>query len=157
MKWEQEIDDFIELAHKFGVRMILVGGGAVNFHGYQRTSVDVDFWIDTNEENLNKLLKVFQNMGYDIDKFPDEVKEQKQNVSVKFSHDIELELITKFDVGKTFEEAYKEAELVTKKGKKILSWRVLSYEDLITSKIKSNRPKDILDIQQLEKIKNKLK
>ncbi len=66
---------------------------------------------------------------------------------------IELELITKFNVGKTFEEAYYEVELVTKKGKKLLSWRVLSYEDLITSKIKSNRPKDLLDIQNWKKLR----
>jgi hypothetical protein len=32
--------------------MILVGGGAVNFHGFQRHSADIDFWIDVSEENL---------------------------------------------------------------------------------------------------------
>ena len=159
MQWQQDIDQFIELAQKFEVRMILIGGGAVNFHGYQRSSVDVDFWIDTQEENLNKLIKVFQAMGYDIESFPDKVKNQMQNISVKFSYDIELELITKFEIEKTFDEAYKEAKIAEKKGKKILYWRVLSYEDLITSKIKSGRPKDLLDIQQLEKIRkqNKLK
>ena len=26
---------------------LMVGGGAVNFHGYQRHSADVDFWIET--------------------------------------------------------------------------------------------------------------
>ncbi|MBG6111231.1 hypothetical protein IWX84_002115 [Flavobacterium sp. CG_9.10] len=36
-----------------------------------------------------------------------------------------------------------------------LRWNVLSLEDLITSKIKANRPKDLLDIQQLREI-NKL-
>jgi hypothetical protein len=33
-----------------------------------------------------------------------------------------------------------------------LSWSVLSFEDLITSKIKANRPKDLLDIIQLKEI-----
>jgi len=154
MQWHKDIEKFIELAHRFEVKMILVGGGAVNFHGYQRNSVDVDFWIDTRKENLDKLLKVFQEMGYEINSFPDEVINQMQNISVKFSYDIDLELITRFDVGKSFDDAYKEAETVLKKGKKVLYWRVLSYKDLITSKIKSGRPKDLLDIQQLEKIKN---
>jgi hypothetical protein len=36
----------------------------------------------------------------------------------------------------------------------IYKWRVLNYEDLILSKIKSGRPKDLLDIQELQKIKN---
>jgi len=154
MQWHKDIEKFIELAHRFEVKMILVGGGAVNFHGYQRNSVDVDFWIDTRKENLDKLLKVFQEMGYEINSFPDEVKNQMQNISVKFSYDIDLELITRFDVGKSFDDAYKEAEVVLKKGKNVVYWRVLSYEDLITSKIKSGRPKDLLDVQQLERNRN---
>ncbi len=43
--------------------MLLVGGGAVNFYGFQRHSADVDFWIDTKKDNLNRLLEVFNEMG----------------------------------------------------------------------------------------------
>lgn len=75
----------------------MVGGGAVNFHGYQRHSADVDFWIDTSSENFKKPVSVFQEMGYDIDDFPKKLKEKQQNISVKFSPvDFELELITNF-------------------------------------------------------------
>ena len=42
-EWKESIDQFIFLANKNGVRMLMVGGGAVNFHGYQRHSPDVDF------------------------------------------------------------------------------------------------------------------
>lgn len=42
---------FLNLANKHDVSMILVGGGAVNFHGYQRHSADVGFWIDTSTKN----------------------------------------------------------------------------------------------------------
>ena len=136
--------------------MILIGGGAVNFHGYQRHSADVDFWINTTEENLNSLILVFTEMGYEIDDFPLAVKNQEQNISVKFSPlDLNLELITKFSINKTFEEAHKESEIVEIKGNTFAKWRVLSYQDLITSKIKSNRPKDQLDIQQLQRINKK--
>lgn len=41
----------------------MVGGGAVNFHGYQRHSADIDFWIETTQENFNKLVRVFNEMG----------------------------------------------------------------------------------------------
>ena len=150
-KWGENIEKFIKLANKYKVRMILVGGGAVNFHGYQRHSADVDFWIDTSEDNMNKLIQVFNDMDYQIDKFPDKVMEKVQNISLKFSpHDLDLELITRFSVGKTFDDAYKESEEDYIKGNKLLKWNVLSLEDLISSKIKSSRPKDLLDIQQLE-------
>lgn len=45
-QWDDNIRIFISLAEKHGVRMLMVGGGAVNFHGYQRHSADVDFWIE---------------------------------------------------------------------------------------------------------------
>jgi hypothetical protein len=63
--------------------MLMVRGGAVNFHGYQRHSADVDFWIETTSANLNRLISVFREMGFDVDSFPEEVKQQEQNISVK--------------------------------------------------------------------------
>lgn len=50
--WKENIDSFIEYSNKYNVRMLMIGGGAVNFHGYQRHSADVDFWIETSEENF---------------------------------------------------------------------------------------------------------
>jgi len=155
MSWENNINEFVKLADHHKVRMILVGGGAVNFHGYQRHSADVDFWIETTKENLNKLVIVFNEMGYEIKSFPKEVEQQQQNISIKFSPvEMDLELITKFSINKSFNAAYKESEEVEIQGLNFMKWRVLSYDDLITSKVKANRPKDLLDIQQLIKIKN---
>lgn len=155
MKWGENIETFVKLANTYKVRMILVGGGAVNFHGYQRHSADVDFWIETTEENMDKLVNVFKDLGYKIEKFPDEVINQMQNISIKFSpYDLDLELITRFSINKSFEEAYKESISKEIKGESLLRWNILSYEDLITSKIKSSRPKDLLDIQQLKQHTN---
>lgn len=152
--WEHKINEFIILANKHNVKMIMVGGGAVNFHGYQRHSADVDFWISTAEENLKNLVKVFNEMEYEIDDFPEEVKNQLQNISVKFSPlDLDLELITKFSSTKTFEEAYEKSEEAFIEGERILKWRVLSFDDLIDSKLKAQRPKDLLDVQQLQQFK----
>jgi Nucleotidyltransferase of unknown function (DUF6036) len=151
--WDQNINQFIQIANKHSVRMLMVGGGAVNFHGYQRHSAEVDFWIETTNENFKKLIHVFSEMGYEIQDFPDNVKKQEQNISIKFSPiDLDLELITRFSVNKTLEEAYKNSEQVIVNNNSFLKWNVLSLEDLITSKIKSNRPKDLLDIQQLREI-----
>ncbi|WP_026449753.1 DUF6036 family nucleotidyltransferase [Aequorivita capsosiphonis] len=157
-EWNTAIENFIMLSTKHKVRMLMVGGAAVNFHGYQRHSADVDFWIDTSAENFDKLVAVFQEMGYDIEDFPEAVKDKQQNISVKFSPvDFDLELITNFSVNRTFDEAYKQSEAVTlERNNKTLIWQVISLEDLITSKIKSSRPIDLLDVQQLQKKKRDL-
>jgi hypothetical protein len=125
--------------------MILAGGGAVNFHGYQKPSAEADFCIDTQNDNILKLIHVFQVMGYGIEKFPEVVFNKMRNISLKFSpHNLALELITSFTINKTFNEAYKESEVDFIRGKKLLKWNVLAFKDLITSKTKSSRPKDIL-------------
>ena len=152
--WDNNIRDFIRGCKKHEVKIIMVGGGAVNFHGYQRHSADVDFWLEPVAENFKKLILVFQEMGFEIDDFPKKVKEQQQNISIKFTPSIlNLEIITNFSVNKPFAKAFEEAVQVKKNG---LEWRVLSFEDLIISKIKAGRPKDLLDIQELQRAKNNL-
>lgn len=152
-KWEENINQFIIIANKHNVRMLMVGGGAVNFHGYQRHSADVDFWIEATELNFKRLVAVFNEMGYEIEDFPENVKKQEQNISVKFSPiDLDLELITRFSINKSFSEAFDSSEEVLVNNNLFLKWNVLSLQDLIASKIKANRPKDLLDIQQLKEI-----
>ena len=152
--WENNIRDFIKISVKHKVRMIMVGGGAVNFHGYQRHSADVDFWLEPVVENFQRLILVFKEMGYEIDDFPEEVKNKQQNISIKFSLGIlNIEIITNFSVNKPFSQALEESVLVKKDE---LQWHVLSFEDLITSKIKAGRPKDLLDIQELQRNRNNL-
>jgi hypothetical protein len=33
-----------------------------------------------------------------------------------------------------------------------LKWNIISFDDLVSSKIKSGRPKDLLDVQELQRI-----
>ena len=95
-------------------------------------------------------------MDYEIDDFPQKVKEKLQNISIKFSpFDLDLELITNFNINKSFECVFNESIKHQVKDVLYLCWNVLSFDDLITSKIKANRPKDLLDIMQLKEINKK--
>lgn len=132
--------------------MVMVGGGAVNFHGYQRHSADVDFWVDCTAENLKRLASVLEENGFEDVNFPESVKTGEQNISLKYSPSaLEVELITRFSSHVTFDEAFTRSESVEVSGKRFLRWRVLSYEDLIDSKLRAGRPKDFLDIQELKR------
>lgn len=150
--FDERVEEFVSCAIKNKVKMLLVGGAAVNFHGYQRHSADLDFWIEPSEENLNKLLKTLNEIGFQVTSFPEAVKQQKQNIAIKISPMLELELITRFSLDKSFDEAYNNKKEVIINDKTLLRWDVISYEDLIESKLKSQRPKDLLDIQELERI-----
>ena len=153
--WDNEIIHFMTLCTEHNVRMLMVGGGAVNFHGYQRHSSDVDFWIDISSTNLQNLKIVLVKMGYILEDFPESIKLGEQNISLKFTPtSLNIELITCFSINKSFDIAYEEAEKVNFEGNSIAKWRVLNFDDLVTSKIKAARPKDLLDIQELNRIRN---
>ncbi|MFS4469592.1 hypothetical protein [Maribacter sp. 2210JD10-5] len=109
--------------------------------------------METSKENLEKLGRVFEEMGLDFNGFPNEVREQKQNISLKFSPaDLDVELITKFSVGRSLDQAYEESEQVQIGPTKVARLRVISLDDLISSKIKSNRTKDLFDVKELKRI-----
>lgn len=144
---------FIEACNQFDVRMMLVGGVAVNYYGYKRHSADIDFWIDPDPANMENLLRAFQALGYEIKEWPEEVLNAKQNISVKISPDLELELLTKFNPGILFTEAFKKSEKVELAGHEMYRWNVIAFDDLINSKIQSPHEKDKLDLQVLQKIR----
>lgn len=151
----ETVERFIEAAQENNVRMILIGGGAVNFHGVQRHSADIDFWIETTTENLENLAKALKQLGYDFNTFPDEVIKQKQNISIHISPVFKIELITYMNFGFSFQQVW-EKSVESKTGKqKVIKLRVLSLEDLITSKLKAGRPKDMYDVLSLREIGEK--
>ena len=146
----ERVKSFIKAANKNKVNMILVGGGAVNFHGFQRHSADIDFWVELSKENIKNLILTLQELDYKLEDFPEKVKAGEQNISIKISPLFEIELITNFNPGKNFTQAFKDSVLVKKEG---FTYHVLEFNDLIMSKITSNRTKDKLDIEELQKIK----
>jgi hypothetical protein len=66
--------------------------------------------------------------------------------------DLDLELITNFSVNKSFNDAYDSAIEFSFDSNLNTKSKVLSFEDLITSKITAGRPKDLLDVQELYRI-----
>lgn len=147
----KEVSAFLHEADKQGLRVLLVDGGAVNFHGYQRHSVDVDLWIEPSPENFDRLLIVLRALGYELTGLPDAVLRQQQNVSIRISPDMEIEIITRFNPGRTFQEAWLHSESSELAGEPVAMYRILSYDDLIASKLRSARPKDLLDVQELKR------
>jgi hypothetical protein len=96
IEFDQNVLSFITQASKHQVKMIMVGGIAVNFYGYQRHSADVDFWIESSVENLISLKNALHQLGFDFVDFPETVYRKEQNISIKISPEMELELLTAF-------------------------------------------------------------
>jgi hypothetical protein len=79
------------------------------------------------------------------------VLDAEQNVSIKISPEQELELITRFNPGCSFDEALARAEEASVAGEPVTRIWVLGFDDLINSKLQSGRPKDLLDVYELQR------
>src|SRR6478735_3768062 len=64
MKLPDDLREFIELLNSHDVRYLIVGGYAVAFHGYPRTTGDMDFFVDVSEDNAGKLIEVLAAFGF---------------------------------------------------------------------------------------------
>ena len=65
-----------------------------------------------------------------------------------------MELITHYSSVISFVEAWKRSEIKQIEGSNIRKFRVIGLDDLINTKLKSGRNKDLLDVQELKRIHN---
>ncbi len=145
----QDFRDFIQALNNNQVDYILIGGYSVIFHGYSRTTGDMDIWVKRDKNNYDKLIKAFNEFGMSVF---DMTEENFLNHSIwdVFSFGVPpicIDIMVNVK-GLTFEECFKEAQFFTDDGLEI---RVINYNHLIKTKNEAHRPKDIDDINNLKK------
>ncbi len=133
-----------------GVEFILIGGYAVNVHGYVRATHDMDIWLNPDNNNKARLVKVLLRMKFEpagIDFI------EQQNFEAPFVFHIgeapnAVDFITKIS-GVQYHDADNEKILLPLGEKEV---PVLHLHHLILSKTGTGRLKDAADIETLQKI-----
>jgi hypothetical protein len=138
--------------HDYGVKYILVGGFATNLHGFSRTTADCDLWIEDSIENRKKLrqaLEKHEGISFDYIETMDFVPGW---TSFKMSSGLDLDVMTylKGFPSTTFDACYQDASIAEIYD---LSVRFLHINHLIEAKNLAGRPKDLIDVIELERIK----
>jgi hypothetical protein len=59
----EDFQDFIRSLKKCEVKYVLVGGYAVIIHGYQRTTGDLDSFVEVSKEKYKRLQKTLFDFG----------------------------------------------------------------------------------------------
>lgn len=65
MTFLQEVEGFFKILNRNGVRYLIIGGVAVNIHGYTRATGDLDIWYEPSAGNFSKLLQSIREYGFD--------------------------------------------------------------------------------------------
>ncbi len=60
-----EHQNLLRLLQQHNVEFLLIGGYAVIFHGYKRTTGDMDLWLRPTNENKEKLVLALKEDGFE--------------------------------------------------------------------------------------------
>ena len=64
MQLQKDLKEFIELLNSHNVKYLVVGGFAMAYHGYPRTTGDIDFFIEVSAGNAYRLVTVLGAFGF---------------------------------------------------------------------------------------------
>jgi len=134
------------------VDFLLIGGYAVIFHGYIRTTGDLDIWVRPTNDNKNLLTKALLDYGYDQEDLnPLYEIDFTKHMAFSIGEEPEkLEFINYVNLV-SFEEAFQNKIIFEFEG---LNIPFINVRELILSKMNTGRKKDEADVEELQKILN---
>jgi len=157
-----KIAELLQALSERQVQYVLVGGVAVQLHGFMRSTFDIDLVLAMNDENLQRFIGVAKRFGL-VPSIPVSIESLRDASQIEQWHrdkgmlafslrepqigggvvDVLVRPEVSFDklmenavAGKLFEQQV---------------W-IAAIDDLLVMKRSANRPKDRLDIEALQKI-----
>lgn len=135
-----------------GVDFILIGEYSVIYHGYKRTTGDMDIWLKPDNENKAKLVKALESVGFSREDLSplNEIDLTKHIVFSIWDDPEKVDFITIINLV-DYQTADKQKILGDMDG---LQVPVLHLNDLILSKMNTGRLQDKADIEKLQEIQS---
>lgn len=140
----------LSLLLKYQVDFIIIGGYSVIYHGYARTTGDVDIWLRPDNFNKEKLVNAFIDLNLSDESIHElSMLDFNKPLSFHIWQEPEKADFLTYISGVDFEEANQEKLIALVDG---LSVPFLHLNHLILSKMTTGRLQDKADIEELQKI-----
>ena len=148
---DEEFIRFWRILNDNQVKYLMVGGIATRFHGFNRNTDDIDIWLEDTLANRQNLRKAFIELGYG-DYASIETMQFVPGWTSFYAAGVELDIMTEMKgiENESFRACYAMASVSNLEGVLV---PFLHINHLIANKKAVNRPKDQIDVIQLEKIK----
>lgn len=150
---EPDFLDFIDLLNKYEVEYMIVGAHALAFFGRPRNTGDLDIWVNSSKENVDKLLMVLNDFGFgSLGLKSEDFTKENQVVQLGYPP-LRIDILNSLS-GLNFDQAYLnklEAKIDRKK-----VW-IIGLDEFVKNKRASGRKKDLGDLELLEKLKKRRK
>lgn len=138
--------EFLKLLSVHNVRYLLIGGYAVNYHGYVRATADMDIWVEPNEQNAERMVTVLKEFGFDVDELHLDLFLNPDRVVRMGEPPIRIEIMSSIS-GVTFNECFNDRIEASWDD---LTIQIISLDKLKKNKRASGRRKDYVDLDHLE-------
>lgn len=141
----EDFKEFFNILNSNDVEYLLVGGYAVAFYGYIRSTNDIDIWINNSPENIDKIINALVSFGFLESQLDREIFRKKDQVIRMGVPPLRIELLTGIS-GVDFIDCYEKRGIEKIDGIEI---SILDIVNLKKNKKASGRLKDLLDLENL--------
>jgi len=140
-----DFKDFLRLLNSYGIEYLLVGGYAVGYHGYPRTTGEMDVWIAVSETNAEKTAAAIREFGMPPAQVTKDLFLDSNKVIRMGVPPVRIEVITGASAV-DFQACYRRREVVEID---VLPINFILLDDLKKNKQASGRHKDLEDLEHL--------
>ena len=140
-----DFKEFLKLLGLNGVDYLLVGGYAVNVHGYVRTTNDLDIWVNLHPENAARVDQALRQFGFADAGLTSDLFLRPNTVIRMGLPPVRIEILTSIS-GVEFAACFAEKEMIQIAEMVI---PVISLARLRQNKAASGRAKDLADLEGL--------
>lgn len=141
----QDFRDFLKLLNENKVEYLLIGGYAVTYHGYLRSTYDMDIWVGISPNNAKRMVKVMEAFGFTKgDVSPSLFLSEKCIIRMGVPP-VRLEVLTSIS-GVDFETCYNRRIVDVVDDVEV---SIINLSDLRKNKAASGRNKDLNDLERL--------
>ncbi len=153
-------EKILEELNRHNVKYLIVGGIAVNLHGFYRSTLDLDIILLLSDSNLGKFVKVIRKLGL-VPRAPVKIEDfanaalrkiwiKNKNMKAFTLYDPDFQrkyLDVVIDHPLDFQQAFKRKKVFKDRG---LSVPVIAVSDLLRMKKSADRMRDVIDIMGLK-------
>ena len=141
-----DFKEFIASLNAHKARYLVIGGYAVALHGHPRYTNDLDVWVETSQENADRLVKALEEFGFgSLGLTAADFLEPDQIIQLGYPP-ARIDLITTV-AGVSFEACYPVREEIEIEEVQV---SFIDRENLKKSKRAAGRLQDLADLEQLE-------
>ena len=140
-----DFKEFLNLLKSNNIRYLLIGGYAVGYHGYPRSTNDMDIWIAIDPKTAELMVLALKEFGFDTPQLSEKLFLKEKNIVRMGIAPMRVEILTTIS-GVNFEECFQQRIVDEIDG---LEVNIINLKHLKINKKASGRHKDLDDFENL--------